>query len=157
MNWPRTSRNIFIASVLLASGGLSSEALTQCLDAASVPQILPSSSDFTRETQAFNLRLSFTPAALIVPTTESHIQSALACALQQGVKVAARSGGHSYGAHGLGGADGYLVIDMRDMSSVVLDPETNIATIGPGARLGKVATELYKQGNRGISHGTCPG
>ncbi|KAK1773163.1 hypothetical protein QBC45DRAFT_102386 [Copromyces sp. CBS 386.78] len=43
------------------------------------------------------------------------------------------------------------------MSKVTLDKTTNVADVQAGARLEHVATELYKQGKRAFSHGTCPG
>lgn len=63
-------------------------------------------------------------------------------------KVAARCGGHSYAAFGIGGKDGSLVIDMANFSSVSVDAETGIATVGGGVRLGNMANELWKQGER---------
>jgi hypothetical protein len=49
------------------------------------------------------------------------------------------------------------MVDMKLFNSVALDNTTGIADIQPGARLGNVATALWNQGKRAISHGTCPG
>lgn len=38
-----------------------------------------------------------------------------------------------------------------------VDTGTGVATIGPGARLGNVALELFRQGERAMAHGICPG
>ena len=54
-------------------------ALTDCLTAASVPQNLPGSADFTQAIKPFNLRIPFTPIAVAVPTTVSQVQAAVAC------------------------------------------------------------------------------
>ena len=43
----------------------------------------------------------------------SHASLVQSCVLSWGVKVAARSGGHSYAANGIGGEDGSLVIDLK--------------------------------------------
>lgn len=72
------------------------------------------------------------------------------------MRVSARGGGHSYGSFGLGGEDGHLVIVLDSMDSVTLG-EDGKAVVQPGARLGHVAYELFNQGHRAISHGTCPG
>ncbi|KAF2473411.1 FAD-binding domain-containing protein [Lindgomyces ingoldianus] len=105
----------------------------------------------------FNLRVTFKPAAYAVPSTIQHVQDAVACGASNGVTVTAKSGGHSYGSHGLGGEDGHLIIDMRNFSNVTVDQTAQTANIGPGGRLGNVATALYNQGKQAISHGTCPG
>jgi FAD/FMN-containing dehydrogenase len=68
-----------------------------------------------------------------------------------------KSGGPSYAGHSLGGEDGHLVIDLKYFRDTKVDPMTNIATIGPGARLGNVALDLFAQGQRALAHGTCPG
>jgi len=105
----------------------------------------------------FNLRLNYTPIAIAVPRTIEDIQGAVACGAKLGVKTNPKCGGHSYGSFGLGGEDGHLVIEMDRMDKVTLDTKTGKAIIQGGARLGHVAAELYAQGKRGISHGTCPG
>jgi len=61
---------------------------------------------------------------------------------------------HSYIANGLGGSDGVLVIDLRNMTALTLDSSTGIAVIDAGKRLGNVALEL-NAGGRGMGHGTC--
>lgn len=90
--------------------------------------------------------------AFAIPETVEHVQSAVVCAADIGVPASAQGGGHNYAAHVLGG---HLVLDMRNFDWVELDTETNIASIGPGAFLGTVATELFGQGERALSHGTC--
>jgi hypothetical protein len=72
------------------------------------------------------------------------------------VPVQARSGGHSFGSHSLGGADGALVIDLKSLNTVHVDKSTWKATIGGGASLGQVTDGLFNQGKRAIAHGTCP-
>jgi FAD/FMN-containing dehydrogenase len=132
-------------------------AIDDCLAAAKVPVDVKNSTDWKVDVHTFNQRLLYTPAAIAVPTTVQHIQAAVSCAAKVGVKVTPKSGGHSYASFGLGGEDGHLVLQLDRMDQVTLDPETQIATVQPGARLGHVATALYKQGKRAFSHGTCPG
>ncbi|CAK7205895.1 hypothetical protein SEUCBS139899_008675 [Sporothrix eucalyptigena] len=132
-------------------------AIDDCLKTAGVPVDVPGTPDWAQDVAPFNLRLNFTPAAIAVPTTIAHIQDAVRCAAKVGVKANPKCGGHSYASFGLGGEDGHLIIEMDRMDSVVLDNSTGIATIQGGARLGHVAAELYAQGKRDFSHGTCPG
>ncbi|KAL2157306.1 hypothetical protein VTH06DRAFT_6244 [Thermothelomyces fergusii] len=133
------------------------EAIDECLESANVPVAERNSTQWTLDSTPFNDRLKYTPAAIAKPTSVEHIQAAVSCAAAVGVKVNAKSGGHSYASFGLGGEDGHLVVELDQMYNVTLDPQTNIATVQPGARLGHIATVLYQQGNRAFSHGTCPG
>ncbi|AEO63154.1 a2da38d3-a863-4ab5-9c5d-49416d8232d7 [Thermothielavioides terrestris] len=132
-------------------------ALADCLSKASVPVDAPGSADYKLDVSSFNLRLNYTPVAVVGVNTTKQIQDAVSCARQLGLKANAKCGGHSYASFGLGGEDGHLVIEMSRMNKVVLDNDTGIATVEGGARLGHLAVELYTQGNRAISHGTCPG
>ncbi|KAK8036095.1 hypothetical protein PG993_008709 [Apiospora rasikravindrae] len=134
-----------------------SASLDDCLHAAEVPTNERNSTSWTQDTLPFNDRLHYTPVAVAVPTTVAHIQAAVSCAAKVGIKATPKGGGHSYASSGLGGEDGHLVIELDRMHNVTLDTKTNIATIQSGSRLGHVATELFKQGKRAFSHGTCPG
>lgn len=132
-------------------------AIDDCLSKASVPVDKAGSATWTADIKPFNSRLPFTPAAVAVPTTIPQIQAAVNCGRTSGLKVSAKSGGHSYASSGLGGENGHLVIQLDRMFNVTLNKATNVATVQPGARLGHIANELFKQGNRAISAGTCPG
>lgn len=131
--------------------------IVDCLEAASVPVISNSSPNYAAEVIPYNLRTPFFPIAAAVPETADQVSSAVICAKQFGLKVAARSGGHSYAGFGLGGQDGSLMIDMKTFKYVNLDPVTQIATIGAGTRLGDVSYSLYNLGGRALPHGLCPG
>jgi hypothetical protein len=134
-----------------------SATIVQCLDSAGVPQYETGTADFSQSIKPFNSRLPFTPTAVAVPSTVGHIQSAVGCAVQLGLSISPKSGGHSYASHGLGGEDGHLMVDLKYWNNISLNTTTGVATIGPGCRLGNVALALYSQGNASISHGTCPG
>lgn len=70
--------------------------LAECLAGASLDPVTSSSSSYSSDTTAYNTRLTFDPAALVVPSSPDDIAAALRCAEQQGVAVSARGGGHSY-------------------------------------------------------------
>lgn len=131
--------------------------MNDCLSKALVPTDKAGSSNWTADVKPFNSRLPYTPSAVAVPTTIAQIQGAVDCGRESEVKVSAKGGGHSYASSGLGGENGHLVIQLDRMFNVTLNRTTNIATVQPGARLGHVANELFKQGSRAISAGTCPG
>src|SRR4051794_36346075 len=106
-----TSFGLLFAATAFGSQHAKRSALTDCLSKANVPQSLPGTSGFTFGIKPFNLRLAFTPAALAQPTTVQEVQAAVSCAASLGIKTSAKSGGHSYASHGLGGEDGHLCID----------------------------------------------
>ncbi|KAF9263852.1 FAD-binding domain-containing protein, partial [Marasmius fiardii PR-910] len=102
-----------------------------------------------------NTRFSFKPAAVSYAKSFRDVSEIVKIAARYGLPVAARSGGHSYIASGIGGKDGTLVIDMENMKGITVDPTTNIATVESGNRLGNVAKGLNDFG-KAIPHGTCP-
>lgn len=50
----------------------------------------------------YNLNFLVTPAAIASPVTTDQVTAVIKCAVDGGHKVQARSGGHSYGNHGIG-------------------------------------------------------
>lgn len=150
--------SLLATTVLLATGRLvAGAAIDDCLKAASVPVDAQGSTAWQQDVAPFNLRLPYTPVAIVAATKVEDIQAAVSCASKLGIKVSPKAGGHSYASFGLGGENGHLVIELDRMASVTLDSSTKIATIQSGARLGHVATQLYNLGQRAFSHGTCPG
>jgi FAD/FMN-containing dehydrogenase len=132
-------------------------ALGECLSGLKVPVYTSGTSNYTHAIKPFNLRLPFKPVAYAVPETIQHVQDAVSCGAKNNVQVTAKSGGHSYAAHGLGGEDGHLVVDMRQFKSVIVNQNAKTAAVGSGGRLGDIALALYAQGKQAMSHGTCPG
>ncbi|KAL8640633.1 MAG: hypothetical protein Q9228_002472 [Teloschistes exilis] len=130
--------------------------LSDCLGKKNVPIRLTSSSDFAALAKPYNLRLPYTPAVIVLPTTTQHVSDAVVCAGQNNVKVQARSGGHSYASFGLGGQSGSMVIDLENFQTISLDAN-KVATVGGGVRLGNLANGIYNQAQRALPHGTCPG
>ncbi|OCL01673.1 Glucooligosaccharide oxidase [Glonium stellatum] len=148
---------VFFPSTVTSSVLQKLAAVDTCLTTAGVPTYASGSADFTQAIKPFNLRLPFTPVALAVPSTVAHVQAAVSCAASLGITVSAKSGGHSYASHGIGGENGHLIVDMLYFNNITVDKSSSTAMVGTGARLGNVATALYNQGGQAISHGTCPG
>ncbi|KAB8304310.1 hypothetical protein EYC80_003720 [Monilinia laxa] len=128
-----------------------------CFTQRSVPYQDSSSSSWNQTISPYNLRLAYTPAIVALPTATKQVSDAVVCAAAAGLKVQAKSGGHSYASYSTGGKDGSVVISLENFNSVSLDNKTNIATVGGGVRLGNLALGLYNQGHRAVPHGTCPG
>jgi len=144
---------VFLLSARLPFVASDSATLTSCLSSANLQPISPSSSNYTADSLAFNRRLSYKPADIVFPTNAQDVASAVKCASQAGVKVAARSGGHSYAANGIGGEDGSLVIDLKNLKSVIVNASNQTAVFGTGNRLGDLALALFNGGKQAIAHG----
>lgn len=116
---------------------------------------LPSSADYAGAKNLFNSRYdSSTPAAVVTVQSTGDVQQAVAFAANNGVQVAARSGGHSY--IGASAANGVMVIDLRQLpGGTAYDNESGLATIPAAAELDSVQTTLAAQG-RLIPSGSCP-
>ena len=91
------------------------------------------------------------PLAVLSVAGATDVATAFAFAQDHGVRVAIRSGGHSY--PGWSAGDGALVVDVRPLSTVALAGTT--ATVGAGASLVQVYDALGTRG-RGIAGGSCP-
>ncbi|WP_125777097.1 FAD-binding oxidoreductase [Antribacter gilvus] len=75
-----------------------------------------------------------TPAAVVRPVDAGEVAAALAVAAEHGLPVAVRAGGHSYARHSV--VDGGLVLDLRLMDAVTIDPGTGVGTAQGGVLAG---------------------
>ncbi|KAF8698239.1 hypothetical protein AX14_001170, partial [Amanita brunnescens Koide BX004] len=134
------------------SGGLSS--FREDLNAIGARAVFPGDSAYSGLSEAFNERYAFKPGAIAFPSTPQQVSRIVKLGVEYNHQVVARSGGHSYIANGLGGKDGVLVIDTRNMTNITM-LSSDIATIETGNRLGDIALALSKHG-RALPHGVCP-
>lgn len=104
----------------------------------------------------YNLNIVVSPAAVTFPENVNEIAAVVKCASDDGLSVQAKSGGHSFGNHGLGGTDGAVVIDLEKLQQFSMDNSTWVATIGSGTLLGDISKRLSDAGGRAMPHGTCP-
>lgn len=117
---------------------------------------MSSDAEYGNLVQPYNLRLPYKPAVVVLPTTAQHVQDAVVCAANGGLKVQAKSGGHSYASFSSGGKDGSMMISLESFSSVAVD-QSGLVKVGGGVRLGNLADGIWTQGKKALSHGTCPG
>jgi hypothetical protein len=85
-------------------------------------------------------------------TSAADVSAAITWACLNGVRIAARSGGHSYGGHSTTTG---LVIDVSRMDGITVDAAGGTARIGAGARLMDVYAQLAARGVT-IPAGSCP-
>jgi hypothetical protein len=86
----------------------SSSNIASCLDSKKVPVRWSNAPDYAELAEPFNLRLSYKPYVIALPETNQHVQNAVLCAALCGIKVQAKSGGHSYASYSSGGQDGSM-------------------------------------------------
>jgi FAD/FMN-containing dehydrogenase len=117
--------------------------------------ILPSNGDYTAAKNLFNTRFDdSTPAAVVTVTSAGDVAKAIGFAAENGLKIAARSGGHSY--VGDSAANNAMVIDLRQLpGAITFDAATGLATIPAAADLASVQTALGAHA-RSIPTGSCP-
>jgi FAD/FMN-containing dehydrogenase len=83
----------------------------------------------------FNSMVEKRPAAIAQCRDAEDVKGALAFARENGLEVSVRGGGH--GVAGAALTDGGIVIDMREISAVSVDPDARTATVGGGANWGQ--------------------
>lgn len=117
--------------------------------------IQPNSAQYGSAKAVFNTNYSdSTPAAIVTPKSAADVQKAMAFAAANKLKVAPRSGGHSY--TGASTANGTMVLDLRQLpGDVNVDAATGQVTVTPATGLYEVHQALAAAG-RGIPTGTCP-
>ncbi|KAF9631058.1 putative berberine-like protein [Lasiodiplodia theobromae] len=146
-------KRLLVQSLLLASTtavAAAQDSLEECL--GQVSATFDGEPTWANETSPWQLRITPKPITVVHPETSDDVATALSCAQQFSLKVAALNGGHSYGAYGLGGNDGALVINMEKFTDISYDEATETLTYGGGSRVGPVATWLWNNHGRHFPH-----
>jgi FAD/FMN-containing dehydrogenase len=101
------------------------------LDRISGTVIHPDHDGYDAARQTFNGTIDRRPAVIVGCRTTDDVVVAVHAARAAGLPIAVRGGGHGVAGHAM--ADGALVVDLREMRSVVVDPERRRALAGGGA------------------------
>jgi FAD/FMN-containing dehydrogenase len=114
----------------------------------------PGDPGFAAVSHVFNTRFDDArPSAVARPINGPDVQDAIRFTLAHGVSVRARSGGHSYAGYST--LDNGVVLDLRRLNWVNYDKSAGTATVGAGAQLIDIYSELAKNGVT-IPGGSCP-
>lgn len=84
------------------------------------------------------------PAVVVRPLDDADVAAAVVFARDAGLPLAVRSGGHSSAGHGT--VDDGLVIDLRDMRAVDVDPGDRTAWVQAGATAGETTAATAAHG-----------
>ena len=147
------------AGTVLGSGRAGADPIASGWDplatAIGGPVIRPDNGQFATAKQVFNTNYNGSaPAAIVTPTSPADVQKAMAFAAANNLKVAPRSGGHSY--IGASTANGTMVLDLRQLpGGINYDAATGQVTVTPATQLYALHQALAAAG-RGIPTGTCP-
>jgi len=91
--------------------------------------------DYHTARSVWNGMIDRRPALIARCASVADVQATLAFARAQALPVAVRGGGHS--ASGLSASEGGVVIDLRQMNQVEIDPEARTARAGGGTTWGQ--------------------
>ncbi|KJK48163.1 oxidoreductase [Lentzea aerocolonigenes] len=102
--------------------------------------LLPGDEGFASRSKPFNERYAATvPAAVLAVASSEDVATAIRWARENSVPLVARGGGHSYAGTSVNTG---LVLDLRGLSGVHVDPDTALVTVGGGTRTGELYSAL---------------
>jgi FAD/FMN-containing dehydrogenase len=108
-------------------------------------QVLASGDDgYEEHRRVWNGSIDRHPALIARCTGVDDVRTAVRFGRDSGLTVAVRGGGHSF--PGLSTVDGGLVIDLRPMNGVRVDPDARVAGVQAGALLGEVDGATQEHG-----------
>ncbi len=93
------------------------------------------------------------PSLVARPVDAADVRDAVRWAVAKGIRLRARSGGHSYAGHST--LSGGMVLDLRNIRHISVDRRGRTATIGAGSQLIDVYAALAAHGVT-IPAGSCP-
>jgi FAD/FMN-containing dehydrogenase len=143
-----------VATTVLPTAGCFKAILNQ----TAIQVVYQDSSNYTEYARPFNLRLQYKPLAIVLPKNADEVATALNVASDCGLRVQAKSGGHSYASFSSGGRDGMAIFDLSRMNQInLVDTQDDFAIyeVGGGVRIGNLDMQLNHSG-WASSHGTCP-
>ncbi|HEY7032450.1 MAG TPA: FAD-binding oxidoreductase [Thermomicrobiales bacterium] len=97
--------------------------------------ITPEDSDFDEARTIFYGGFDRRPAAIVRPVDATDVSRVVTLAREAGVELAVRSGGHSAAGHGT--TEGGIVLDLRSLRALEIDPEWRSAWAQTGLTAGE--------------------
>ena len=107
-------------------------------------QLRPGDPDYDGARAVWNVLHDKRPALIVHCTTPADVAAAIAHARAHELPIAVRGGGHSL--PGLSVVDDGMVIDLRLMNTISIDPDTRRAVVGAGCLLGDLDSAGQEHG-----------
>jgi FAD/FMN-containing dehydrogenase len=104
----------------------------------------PGTPEYADTCTLFNSMIDRRPALVVRCAAPDDVAAAVAFARERGLAIAVRAGGHSVA--GLSLVDEGLVIDVRGMADITVDPERRVARVGAGATWADVDRATHRHG-----------
>ena len=104
----------------------------------------PEDTDYDQARAVFNRMVDKRPAVIASCHSPNDVVDALAFAASESYEVAVRAGGHS--VSGMSVNDGGIVIDVRPMQEITIDPVARRARVGAGAVWGEFDAVAQEHG-----------
>jgi FAD/FMN-containing dehydrogenase len=112
-------------------GGMTTGNSLAGLDRIAGTVLGPDDEGYDAARQTFNGTIDRRPATIVQCRSTADVVAAVQAARGAGLAIAVRGGGHSVAGHAV--ADGALVVDLREMRGVDVDPERRVARAQGGA------------------------
>ena len=127
---PSTGPSPIREGVRVMSGIVDVAALGRLRSALNGSVLVPGQEGYEAARTVFNAMIDARPAVIAQCTNVGDVRAAIATGARPALATAVRSGGHSVA--GMSTVDDGLVIDLRNMKDITVDPETRTAKCGPG-------------------------
>ncbi|MBF8257414.1 MAG: FAD linked oxidase domain protein, partial [Anaerolineales bacterium] len=106
--------------------------------------IAPEDADYDEARTIFYGGIDRRPGAIIRVADADDVRRVISIARDSGVELAVRSGGHSFAGHSL--SEGGIVLDLKDMRGLDIDPEHRTAWAETGLTAGEYTTAAGEYG-----------
>src|SRR5918996_5928509 len=124
------------------------------LDAQMTGRVVTASDpDWDATRQVFNLATDVRPAAVALPRNVTDVIATVEYAGANGLRVAPQATGHN--ADALGSLEDTLLVDVRELQEVSIDPGAQRVRVGAGVKWERVVPRLSELGLAAL-HGSSP-